>query len=125
VAGILAPSFDVGNPTELLFTKAVANVAISQQIGWVCGIVFERAIVERTLEAELTTHLRYDKPFLDGQGERRGRQASFEEPNLLNLSLKGETRFAGFDNRIPSGHKSPQKTRQQKYDTMMAERSSR
>jgi putative transposase len=65
-----------------------------------------RAIVERTLEAELTTYLRCDKPFLDGQDNRRGRQASFEEPNLLNLSLKGETRFAAFDNRILSlcGH---------------------
>jgi putative transposase len=65
-----------------------------------------RAIVERTLEAELTTYLRYDKPFLDGQDNRQGRQASFEEPNLLNLSLKRETRFAGFDNRILSlcGH---------------------
>jgi putative transposase len=83
-----------------------------------------RAIVERTLEAELTKYLRYDKPSPEGQDRRKGRnskglkagtvkiegprdrRASFEEPNLLNLSLKGETRFAGFDNRILSlcGH---------------------
>jgi len=84
-----------------------------------------RAIVERALQAELTAYLRYDKPSPEGQDNRRkgrnskglkagtvkiegprDRQASFEEPNLLNLSLKGETRFAGFDNRILSlcGH---------------------
>jgi putative transposase len=82
-----------------------------------------KAIVERALEGELTTYLCYDKPSPEGQdntrkrrnGKRlkgefgtveiegpRDRQASFE-PNLL---LKGETRFAGFDNRILSlcGH---------------------
>ena len=79
-----------------------------------------KAIVERAFEAELTTYLRYDKPSLEGQDNRRkgrkskgqkagtveiegprDRQPGFE-PNLL---LKGE-RFAGFDNRILSlyGH---------------------
>jgi putative transposase len=84
-----------------------------------------RAIVERTLEAELTTYLRYDKPSIEGQDSRpkrrkskgkaesgmveiegpRDRAASFE-PNLLHSLLKGETRFAGLDNRILSlrGH---------------------
>jgi putative transposase len=85
-----------------------------------------RAIVERTLEAELTTYVRYDKPSLEGQNKRRkgrkskglkaesgmveiegprDRQAALET-NLLNLSLKGETRFAGLDDRILSlrGH---------------------
>jgi putative transposase len=80
-----------------------------------------KAIVERAFEAELTTYLRYDKPSLEGQDNRRkgrkskgpkagtveiegprDRQPGFE-PNLL---LKGERRFAGFDNRILSlyGH---------------------
>jgi putative transposase len=82
-----------------------------------------RAIVERTLEAELTTYLRYDRPSIEGQDTRRkgrkstgrkaesgmveiegprDRQASFEP----NLSLKGETRFADLDSRILSlrGH---------------------
>jgi putative transposase len=80
-----------------------------------------KAIVERAFEAELTTYLRYVKPSLEGQENRRkgrkskglkagtveiegprDRQASFE-PNLL---LKGERQFAGFDNNILSlcGH---------------------
>lgn len=81
------------------------------------------AIVERALQAELTTYLQYDKPSPEEQGNTRkrrhskgfkgelaavgieggrDRQATFD-PNLL---LKGETRFAGFDNRILSlcGH---------------------
>jgi putative transposase len=84
-----------------------------------------RAIVERTLEAELTTYLRYDKPSLEGQDSRPKRRkskgkaesgmveiegprdrATIFEPNLLHSLLKGETRFAGLDNRILSlrGH---------------------
>jgi putative transposase len=82
-----------------------------------------KAIVERELEAELTTYLCYDKPSPEGQDNTRkgrhskglkgefgtveiegprNRQASFE-PNLL---LRGETRFPGFDDRILSlcGH---------------------
>jgi putative transposase len=82
-----------------------------------------KAIVERALEAELTTYLRNDKPSPEGQenrrrrrnsrglkgefgtvkiAEQRNRQASFE-PDLL---VEEETRFAGFDNRILSlcGH---------------------
>jgi putative transposase len=84
-----------------------------------------RAIVERTFEAELTTYLRYDKPSIEGQDSSpkrrkskgkaesgmveiegpRARATGFE-PNLLNSLLKGETRFAGLDNRILSlrGH---------------------
>jgi putative transposase len=82
-----------------------------------------KAIVERALQAELTTCLCCDKPSPERQDSTRkgrnskglkgefgkgkierppDRQASFE-PNLL---LKGETRFAGFDHRILSlcGH---------------------
>jgi putative transposase len=82
-----------------------------------------KAIMERALQAEWTTYLGCDKPSPEGQdntrrgrnGKRlkgefgtveieppRDRQASFE-PNML---VKGETRFAGFDNRILSlcGH---------------------
>jgi putative transposase len=80
-----------------------------------------KAIVERALQAELTTYLSYDKPSSEEQHNRRkrrnskkgefgtgkiegprDRQASFE-PNLWR---KGETRFAGVDNTILSlcGH---------------------
>jgi putative transposase len=82
-----------------------------------------KAIVERALQAELTTYLYNDKPSAEEQGNTRkrrkskglkgefgtveiegprDRQASFE-PNLL---LKGETRLAAFNNRILSlcGH---------------------
>jgi putative transposase len=77
-----------------------------------------RAIVERALQAELTTYLYYDKHDNTRKGRRskglkvglgtvetespRGRKANIE-PNPV---LKKETRFAGFDNRILSlfGH---------------------
>ena len=80
-----------------------------------------KALVERALQAELTTHLGYEKHSLEGhnsgntrngtsskqlKGEfgevqievRRDRQASFE-PKLV---AKGQTRFAGFDEKILS-----------------------
>jgi putative transposase len=80
-----------------------------------------RAIVERALQAELTTHLGYEKHSPEGHlsgnsrngvsskqlkgdfGEveievPRDRQASFE-PKLV---AKGQTRFAGFDDKILS-----------------------
>ena len=80
-----------------------------------------RAIVERALQAELTTHLGYEKHSPEGHnsgntrngvstkqlkgdfGEMqievpRDRQASFE-PKLV---AKGQTRFAGFDDKILS-----------------------
>jgi putative transposase len=81
-----------------------------------------KAIVERTLQAELTTYLRYDKLSPEGQHNRRkgrnkrlegefgtveiegprDRQTSFAP----NLWLKGETRFSRFDSMILSlwGH---------------------
>ena len=80
-----------------------------------------RAIVERALQAELTTHLGYEKHFPEGHNSGntrngvstkqlkgdfgeveievpRDRQASFE-PKLV---AKGQTRFAGFDDKILS-----------------------
>ena len=80
-----------------------------------------KALVERALQAELTTHLGYEKHSLEGhnsgntrngtsskqlKGEfgevqievPRDRQASFE-PKLV---AKGQTRFAGFDEKILS-----------------------
>ena len=80
-----------------------------------------KAVVERALQAELTTHLGYEKHSLEGhnsgntrngtsskqlKGEfgevqievPRDRQASFE-PKLV---AKGQTRFAGFDEKILS-----------------------
>ena len=80
-----------------------------------------KALVERALQAELTTHLGYEKHSRDGneQGNARNgasskrlkgefgtveiavprdRQASFE-PKLVP---KGETRFSGFDDKILS-----------------------
>ncbi len=77
-----------------------------------------RAIVERALQAELTTYLYYDKHDNTRKGRRskglkvglgtveterpRGRRANLE-PNPV---FKEETRFAGFDSRILSlfGH---------------------
>ena len=82
-----------------------------------------KAIVERALEAELTTYLRYDNPSPEGQENTRRRRNSKGlkggfgavkiagsrnretgfEPNLL---VKEGMRFTGFDNRILSlcGH---------------------
>jgi putative transposase len=77
-----------------------------------------QALVERALSAELTMHLGYEKHAPEGQnsgngvsGKRlkgdfgtveievpRDRQASFE-PKLV---AKGQTRFAGFDDKILS-----------------------
>jgi putative transposase len=80
-----------------------------------------RAIVERALQAELTTHLGYEKHSPEGHNSGnsrngvsakqlkgdfgeveievpRDRQASFE-PKLV---AKGQTRFAGFDDKILS-----------------------
>ncbi len=80
-----------------------------------------KALVERAMEAELTTHLGYEKHDLVGYGSGnsrngkstkrlkgdfgeveievpRDRQASFE-PQIVP---KGETRFAGFDDKILS-----------------------
>jgi putative transposase len=80
-----------------------------------------KALVERAMEAELTTHLGYEKhdPVGYGSGNSRNgkskqqlkgdfgeveievprdRQASFE-PKIVP---KGETRFAGFDDKILS-----------------------
>ncbi len=80
-----------------------------------------KAVIERALQAELTTHLGYEKHSLEGHlsgnsrngvsakqlkgdfGEvqievPRDRQASFE-PRLV---AKGQTRFAGFDDKILS-----------------------
>lgn len=80
-----------------------------------------RAIVERALQAELTTHLGYEKHSPDGHNSGnsrngtsakqlkgdfgtveievpRDREASFE-PKLV---AKGQTRFAGFDDKILS-----------------------
>jgi putative transposase len=96
---------------------------------WKEGIVGEngllkqltKAIVERTLQVELTPHLRYGKHSREGNAEGnarnaasskrlkgkfgtveievpRERQASFE-PKLVP---KGATRFAGFDDKILS-----------------------
>jgi putative transposase len=80
-----------------------------------------KALVERALQAELTTHLGYEKHAPEGQNSGntrngastkrlkgefgtleiavpRDRQASFE-PKLVP---KGQTRFAGFDDKILS-----------------------
>jgi putative transposase len=111
----------MGGNTELIDRLLAEYKSPEEIVGLLKQLT--KAIVERTLEAELTTYLSYEKPSPKGQdntqkgGNRRGlkgacgrvkiegprdRQASFE-PNLL---LKGETRFAGFDNRILSlcGH---------------------
>jgi putative transposase len=83
-----------------------------------------KVIVERALQAELTTYFCCDKPFPGGQNNTRkrrngkglkgefgtveierprDRETSFE-PNLLNLLLKGDPRVAGFDDRVLSLH---------------------
>jgi len=76
-----------------------------------------KAIVERALQAELTRYLCYDKPSPEGQGNSKGFKGEFgtmgiegprdRQANFVpNPVPKGETRFAGFDNRILSlcGH---------------------
>jgi putative transposase len=90
-----------------------------------------KALVERAMEAELTTHLGYDKhdPVGYGSGNSRNgkskkrlkgdfgeveigvprdRQASFE-PQIVP---KGETRFAGFDDKILSMYARGMTTRE-------------
>lgn len=90
-----------------------------------------KALIERALQAELTTHLGYEKHAPEGHnsgnsrngvsGKRlkgefgtveievpRDRQASFE-PKLV---AKGQTRFAGFDDKILSMYARGMSTRE-------------
>jgi putative transposase len=80
---------------------------------------FTKAIVERALQAELTTYFSYDKPSPTEQGitrKRRNRKGlkgelgavgiegqPYRQANFVPSSVpNGETRFARFDNRILS-----------------------
>ena len=45
-----------------------------------------KAIVERAFEAELTTYLRYDKPSLEGQDNRRkGRKSKGQKAGTVEI----------------------------------------
>jgi putative transposase len=70
-----------------------------------------KAIVERALQSELTTYFDYDTPSPQGQAntrkERRrkgfkGGPGTVEMGGPRDRANFGETRFPGFDNRIPS-----------------------
>ena len=106
-----------------LIDKLLAEYKSPEEIVGENGLLKQltKALVERALQAELTTHLGYEKhtPAENGQGNTRNgtsskrlkgefgtveievprdRQASFE-PKLVP---KGQTRFAGFDDKILS-----------------------
>ncbi|MGH3849199.1 MAG: IS256 family transposase [Pseudonocardiaceae bacterium] len=106
-----------------LIDKLLADYKTPEDIAGENGLLKQltKAIVERALQAELTTHLGYEKHSLEGHGSGnsrngvsakqlkgefgtvqievpRDRQASFE-PKLVP---KGETRFRGFDDKILS-----------------------
>src|ERR1700756_2469807 len=106
-----------------LIDKLLAEYKSPEEIVGENGLLKQltKALVERASQAELTTHLGYEKhtPAENGQGNTRNgtsskrlkgefgtveievprdRQASFE-PKLVP---KGQTRFAGFDDKILS-----------------------
>ena len=106
-----------------LIDKLLADYRTPEDIVGENGLLKQltKAIVERALQAELTTHLGYEKHSSEGHGSGnsrngvsgkqlkgefgtvqievpRDRQASFE-PKLVP---KGETRFQGFDDKILS-----------------------
>jgi putative transposase len=106
-----------------LIDKLLADYKTPEDIVGENGLLKQltKAIVERALQAELTTHLGYEKHSPEGNAEGnkrngasskrlkgdfgtveievpRDRQSSFE-PKLVP---KGTTRFAGFDDKILS-----------------------
>ena len=71
-----------------------------------------KAIVERALQAELTTYFYHDTPSAEGQANtRKERRRKGFKGGLGTVDMEGprdwanvgETRFAGFNNRVPSG----------------------
>jgi putative transposase len=113
--------------------KLIANYQRPEDLIGENGLLKQltKALVERAMEAELTTHLGYEKHdpvgYLSGNSRNgkskktlkgdfgevqievpRDRQASFE-PQIVP---KGETRFAGFDHKILSMYSRGMSTRE-------------
>ncbi len=113
--------------------KLLANYQKPEDIVGENGLLKQltKALVERAMEAELTTHLGYEKhdPVGYGSGNSRNgksrkrlkgdfgeveievprdREASFE-PQIVP---KGETRFAGFDDKVLSMYARGMTTRE-------------